>query len=135
MALVNIVSSGLLDRYPTLRIAFLEAGSEWFPYWLNRMQHYYHVSDRLPQLDYRAAEAPHTYLQRGNLYVSCEVDEPMLPAVLGQVGDDCILYDSDIPHADREQYSVRALRARPDIADSSKEKILWHNPRRFYRLD
>ena len=88
MALVNIVSSGLLDRYPTLRLAFLEAGSEWMPYWLHRMQHYHEVAERVPQINYRAQEAPWTYLKRGNLYVSCEVGEALLPQVLAQLGDD-----------------------------------------------
>jgi predicted TIM-barrel fold metal-dependent hydrolase len=134
MALVNVVSSGLLDRYPALRLAFLEAGSEWLPYWLGRMQHYYEVAERVPQIDYRAKEAPYTYLRRGNLYVSCEVEEPMLPEVLAQLGDDCVLYASDIPHADRERFSVRTLHARKDIPDASKEKILWGNGRRFYGL-
>lgn len=134
MAFVNIVSSGLLDRYPTLRLVFLEAGSEWMPYWLHRMQHYYEVAERVPQINYRAREAPWTYLKRGNLYVSCEVGEALLPQVLAQLGDDCVVYASDIPHADREQFSVRALRARTDIADGSKRKILWDNPRRLYGL-
>lgn len=135
MALVNIVSSGLLDRYPTLRLAFLEAGSEWFPYWLSRMQHYYEVAERVPQIDYRAKEAPYAYLRRGNLFVSCEVEEVMLPQVLAQLGDDCVIYASDIPHADRERFSVRTLRARGDIPERSKEKILGDNARRFYGLD
>lgn len=134
MAFVNIVSSGLLDRYPRLRIAFLECGSEWAPYWLGRLQHYYEVGVRIPQVDYRAKERPWTYLQRGNLYVSCEVEEVMLPSVLAQLGDDCVLYASDIPHADREPFAVRELRARKDLTDSVKEKILWENARRFYGL-
>jgi predicted TIM-barrel fold metal-dependent hydrolase len=135
MALVNLVSSGLFDRYPGLRVAFLEAGSEWFPYWLNRMQHYYEVAERVPQLDYRAREAPLDYVRRGNLYLSCEVEEPMLPQVITQLGDECLLFDSDIPHADRERFAVRSLRARGDLAAASKEKILCDNARRFYRLD
>lgn len=134
MALVNIVSSGLLDRYPTLRVVFLEAGSEWMPYWLRRMQHYYEIAERVPQINYRAGAAPWTYLTRGNLYVSCEVGEAMLPQVLAQLGDDYVIYASDIPHADRERFSVRALRARTDIADASKEKVLWDNACRLYGL-
>ncbi len=134
MALVNLVNSGLFDRHPTLRVVFLEAGSEWMPYWLGRMQHYYEIAERVPQIDYRAREAPWTYLKRGNLYVSCEVGEPMLPQVLAQLGDDCVVYASDIPHADRERFSVRALRARADIGDASREKILWANARRLYGL-
>ena len=59
----------------------------------------------------------------------------MLPQVLAQLGDDRVIYASDIPHADRERFSVRTLRARADIPERSKEKILWDNARRFYGLD
>jgi predicted TIM-barrel fold metal-dependent hydrolase len=104
------------------------------PYWLHRMQHYYEIAERVPQLNYLAKEAPWTYLKRGNLFVSCEVGEPVLPQVLAQLGDDCVIYASDIPHADREPFSVRALRTRADIAEASKNKILWDNPRRLYGL-
>jgi len=134
MAFVNAVSSGLFDRYPQLRVAFLEAGSEWLPYWINRMQHYYEVSERIPQIDYRAKEPPLTYLQRGNIYVTAEAEEPLLPQVLAQCGDDCLLWASDIPHSDRERFAVRHLRAREDVSDTSKTKLLWDNPRRFYGL-
>jgi hypothetical protein len=102
--------------------------------WLQRMQHYHGIDERVPQLNYRANEAPWTYLERGNLYVSCEVEEPMLPQVLAQLGDGCVIYASDIPHADREPFSVRALRARADLAEAAKQKILWENPRRLYGL-
>jgi predicted TIM-barrel fold metal-dependent hydrolase len=50
------------------------------------------------------------------------------------VGEDHLLYASDIPHSDRDRFNVRTLHGRGDIPASAKAKILYENPRRFYRL-
>jgi predicted TIM-barrel fold metal-dependent hydrolase len=74
------------------------------------------------------------YLRSGQVYVGCEVEDPLLPHVIGLMGEDHILYGSDIPHADRDRFTVRTLRERSDIRDSAKRKILDDNARRFYNL-
>jgi predicted TIM-barrel fold metal-dependent hydrolase len=74
------------------------------------------------------------YLRSGQVYVGCEVEDPLLPHVIALMGEDHILYGSDIPHADREPFTVRALRQRSDVPDSAKRKILDDNARRFYNL-
>jgi predicted TIM-barrel fold metal-dependent hydrolase len=50
------------------------------------------------------------------------------------IGEDHILFASDIPHSDRMVGSVGYLRDRSDIAESAKRKILSDNPVRLYRL-
>ena len=36
-ACAGLVLGGVLERHPKLRFVFLESGSGWLPYWLNRM--------------------------------------------------------------------------------------------------
>src|SRR5205823_3891578 len=36
-ACAGLILTGVLERHPTLRVAFLESGSAWLPYWLDRM--------------------------------------------------------------------------------------------------
>jgi hypothetical protein len=33
----NVTNEGIPDRFPNLRLAFLEIGCTWLPYWLDRM--------------------------------------------------------------------------------------------------
>jgi uncharacterized protein len=40
MAFVALVGQGMLDRYPDLRIGFMEFGAEWIFYMVGRMDHY-----------------------------------------------------------------------------------------------
>ena len=40
MAFVAIVGHGMLDRYPNLKVGFLEFGAEWILYMVPRLDHY-----------------------------------------------------------------------------------------------
>ena len=37
IACMSLIGGGVLERYPELRIVFLESGSGWLPHWLERM--------------------------------------------------------------------------------------------------
>ena len=41
MACMDLICGGVLEKYPRLRIAFLEAGALWVPYWLARLDEFY----------------------------------------------------------------------------------------------
>ncbi len=74
------------------------------------------------------------YIRSGNLYFSTEVEDVLLPQVMELVGEDQILFGSDMPHGDRERFAARILQCRDDISDNAKSKILEKNPLRFYGL-
>jgi uncharacterized protein len=137
MGFVDVIAGGLLDRFERLRMAFLEAGSQWLPFLVDRMDHYAQMALQRRFTDYRAKDLPSSYLRRGNIFVSCEVDDRLLPQVIEQFGEDVLIFASDIPHGDREYDAVSDLRKRGDISDRAKDKILGANARRFYgaRLD
>ena len=39
MGFVALISGGILDRFPSLKVVFLEAGSMWVPYMIDRLDH------------------------------------------------------------------------------------------------
>jgi predicted TIM-barrel fold metal-dependent hydrolase len=41
LAMLSLIGGGVLERHPTLRVAFLEAGCGWVPYWLWRMDEHW----------------------------------------------------------------------------------------------
>jgi hypothetical protein len=132
MGFVDVVAGGVLDRFERLRIAFLEAGCQWLPFLVDRMDHYAEMALQRRFTDYRAKDLPSSYLRRGNVFVSCEVDDRLLPQVVERFGDGLLVFASDIPHGDREYDAVNDLRRRSDVADGAKQKILDDNVRRFY---
>lgn len=131
---LHLVAGGILDRFPGLRVGFFEAGCQWVPFLLDRMEHYYEMAVVRGRWPYRAKERPLDYVRKGNLYFGFEVDDALLPQVVSLVGDSQLLYASDIPHGDREWDSVAVLERRPEVGDGAKGKLLVENGRRFYGL-
>ena len=37
IAVLCVVVGGLLERFPRLKVAFMEAGAGWVPYWMERL--------------------------------------------------------------------------------------------------
>ena len=132
-AMTALVSGGVFDRHPRLRVVFLEAGVGWVPYFIDRMhEHYEKRGDWIPggwQRD------PEDYVGAGNIWVSCEPEEPILPGVIDVLGADFIMFASDYPHWDGDwPESTKHLRSRADISDADRAKIAGENARRFYKL-
>lgn len=133
IAMTALVSGGVFERHPQLRVVLLEAGVGWVPYFVERLtEHYEHRGSWITGGWNRP---PAEYVRAGNLYVSCEPDESMLPAVIDELGADFILFASDYPHWDSAwPDSTKPLRERGDISNGDRAKILAENAVRFYGL-
>jgi predicted TIM-barrel fold metal-dependent hydrolase len=132
--LTSIVFEGIPERFPRLRLAFLEAGAGWAPYWMERMDDEYakRGESEAPVLTKR----PSDYVRGGNIYFSCEADEWLLPQAVRLVGENQIIYASDFPHWDHSfPGSVKEIQDRGDLTEGQKRKILADNALRLYRLD
>ena len=83
---------------------------------------------------YKADLFPVEYINRGQLFVNCEVDEEQLPFVVDQYGDDFLLFAADMWHGHNVVDPVKVLLERKDLPEPSKRKILVDNVARFYGL-
>ena len=135
MGFVSMLAGGVLDRFPKLKVGFFEAGVGWVPYWVDKLERLHHQPPGgLLKKDLPAKYA-HEYIQEGRVYFSCELDEKRIAQVVNDIGDECILYASDIPHAHRVFDAVKLFRKRTDIAESTKERILGKNGERFFTAE
>ena len=67
--------------------------------------------------------------EAGNIWATCEPEEPILPGVIDVLGDDFIMFASDYPHWDGEwPESTKHLRTRPDISEETRAKIGGQRP-------
>ncbi|MBI3078562.1 MAG: amidohydrolase family protein [Deltaproteobacteria bacterium] len=133
MAFFSLTAGGVLDRFPRLRVGFLEAGAEWIPYMVGRMDHYHPVIRDIGWGPH-SKKRPSEYLTEGRLYVTCEAEEPLLPQVLELVGEDHVLIEGDMPHAEARDTGIQELRERADVKEDVKRKILRDNAIAFYKL-
>jgi predicted TIM-barrel fold metal-dependent hydrolase len=131
-ACAQLIAEGVLDRHPGLRVVFLEAGGGWVPYWLARLDH---------QVDSYAGYAPRMHLTPSEYFarqcwVSFEIDEATLAALVPFVGADRIVWGSDYPHADSTfPGALDELRATIASLDAAQqERILCANAAALYAL-
>jgi uncharacterized protein len=133
LAVTNFTVGGVLHRHPSLRVGFMEAGTGWLPFWLERLdEHWEHVPDQAPGID----RPPSRYFLDGNCYVTCEPDEKMVPYVLRAVKPDAVCYASDYCHWDCVfPDSVRVLAERDDLEPDEKARVFARNAAALYGLE
>jgi predicted TIM-barrel fold metal-dependent hydrolase len=133
---VSLIYGGVLERAPGLKVAFLEAGCGWVPFWLHRMDE--HWEDAV-QKDFGMSgltqKPPSEYFRR-QCYVSADSSEYMLAQVIDLIGDDRIVFTTDYPHPDSPwPHAAEQFLALPGVSTESKRRILWDNALALYGLD
>lgn len=132
IAVLCIVVGGILEKFPRIKVVFLEAGAGWVPYWMERLdEHYEYLKPTVPWL----AKPPSEYMRSGRLYYSFEPDEKTLRFVLDFVGDHCLVFASDYNHSDSKfPETVKAVMERGDIPQASLVKIMGENAQSLYAI-
>ena len=126
-----LIGSGVMDRYPRLRIATLEAGHGWLPFWMARIDEHAETI--------RAAIAPlkgkpSAYVMSGRYFQSIEIPEgaKLTNAVADLVGEDVLMYASDYPHGESHFPKSVELVLGWDMAEARKRRLFWDNAVRLY---
>ena len=128
--ITSVLCTGLIERFPNLRFAFLESGSNWIaPYVEPLDDHFNNSRYNAQQLIDRS---PSDYLNSGRIFIGCEGDEPSLARMVGEIRENKLIYSSDYPHADSSEGTVRFLQERNDLSASATRGMLEENARRFY---
>jgi len=79
---------------------------------------------------------PSEYVKSGRIYFGVECEEKTIPDAMRWGLEDTILYSSDYPHWDGDwPHTVKGIRARRDISDGIKQKMMHDNVARFYKLE
>lgn len=132
MALLTLIEGGVLERHPNLKVGFLESGCGWLPYWLWRLDEeyknlYWEVKDRVKI-------APSEYFRR-QCYVGIDPSETYLAQIIEYISSDNLIFGSDYPHMDHQPDIVRkVVELERKLSQEIVDKIVWHNPKRFYNL-
>jgi predicted TIM-barrel fold metal-dependent hydrolase len=129
-AFTSMMTRGMFEKYPRLRCAVLEAGSNWITAWLDRMDHKTEVMPSSTPMKLLPSE----YFRRQCL-ISAEPDESITAAVAQHLGADLVIWASDYPHLDASFHVVDQIREKiAGLPESAQRKILGENAARFYGL-
>jgi predicted TIM-barrel fold metal-dependent hydrolase len=143
----GMLAHGVFERFPGLRVAFLEGGATWVPFMMDRLDRSYHdghaqldLDGNLlggPKLGEKASDYFRKQLREGRIFVGFDCDDDGLGAAVQKAGPEPFLFGSDFPHevfdAVKCRHEIDELLERNDLTEEAKAAALGGNALRFYR--
>lgn len=139
----DILYNGIFDRFPRVRIAFLEGGIAWLLLLLERLHashetHFQYIPDG--EFGIREQDEPADVIKKlinsDRLFLGIETEELTMPFAIKTVGNKPFFYSSDFPHEVTHQsckHDLGELMESDEITAGDKAAILHGNAERFYR--
>jgi predicted TIM-barrel fold metal-dependent hydrolase len=129
---MSVIWGGVCERFPKIRIGFLESGGGWIVPWLDRMDRHF---DDQGFNDSGLSIRPSELFQR-NCWISFEPVEGSLDVLADYIGAHKILWATDYPHPDGFFPGAPAMIAnRPRLSEATKWQILAGGAMQFYGLN
>jgi predicted TIM-barrel fold metal-dependent hydrolase len=130
LAALSIIWGGVCERFPKVRIGFLESGGGWMAPWLDRMDR--HFEDKALFNDSPLTVPPSEYFKR-QCWISYEPVEGNLTYLVDYVGPHKILWATDYPHPDGFFPGAPAQIAEK-LPENQRRTVLAESAMQFYNL-
>ena len=139
-AIVCLIYSGMLDRFPNMKLLFAEAGVSFLPFLEDRLNDttdtfnsplaFHNFSIRGRPMNKRP---PTEYFEMFNHAVG--LDESLLEMVIAKYGIDKFLLGTDYPHPDSHMNVAETAKKLSSISDGAYEAMTWNNAERLFGLE
>jgi predicted TIM-barrel fold metal-dependent hydrolase len=134
----TLILSGVLERFPSLKVISAELNCGWLPYFLHRLDERFDargIRFRGTPFSTKLTLRPSEYFRR-QLYATF-IDDTFGIAHRHAIGVDNILWSSDFPHSATFWPKSREKIAQDfqGVSDEEKDKILWRNTAKLYGFD
>ena len=132
IALMHMIGEGVFDRYPKLKVAFMEGACGWVPFWSERLdEHFHKLRPQWPLLKRKPSEI----IKSPQVAFTCEPEEAILPYVLDTIGITQVMYASDYRHWDSEfPDSVKEVKKISGMSEAQLRHVLGENARKWFNL-
>jgi predicted TIM-barrel fold metal-dependent hydrolase len=131
---VQLILSGVFDRFPDLRFIILECGAGWLPYMMGELNHMY--SRHKYWAGINVEQPPSWYCTSGNILWNLIADRTAIK-LRDEIGVANLSMATDFPHSN-SQYpwsKVRAMELTDGIPAQERHEIMWQNAAKYYRLE
>jgi len=130
---VNIICSGMLERFPTLKIVSVESGAGWVPFVLEALD--YEMDENAPKLKERLSLSPSEYFKR-QMYATTWFEKTNMPSLVAAVGEDNIMFETDFPHPTclYPDPLTSAHANMHELSETARHKILGGTAASLYHL-
>ena len=131
-AFTDLAQSRVPDRFPDLRVGWIETGASWIPFLMADLE------AKKQKRTFQSFDLKGDLFRHCRFYVACDSSDD-LPYILRYGTEDSLMIGTDYTHADQSQERnlQGALQARVDAGELSQgavDKILYDNPKRLYGL-
>jgi predicted TIM-barrel fold metal-dependent hydrolase len=137
MSMVDFLMSGVLVRFPNVKLAYAEGQLGWIPYILERADKVWEHNRGWGDVADKVPEPPSTYYYR-QIYACFFDDEHGLTDVaLQKIGPSNILFETDYPHSDSTWPHTKEVASKlmGHLPDETIRKLVRGNAIDLYRLD
>lgn len=129
LATLRMVFSGILEKYPTLKIVLPHLGST-IPYLIGRIDNQFKMN---AECRVKISKMPSEYLKLIYIDTAQSLYKPAIACAFAFLGSDKILFGSDYPFADLK-YSAETVDAM-DISNDDKSKIFYKNAMNLLNIE
>jgi predicted TIM-barrel fold metal-dependent hydrolase len=132
----DLLTSGVLARFPELRFVSVESGIGWIPFCLEALD-YHFVRDGMMRERPEFALLPSEYFRR-QVYGTFWFEQLAPTRLLDVIGPDNVLFETDFPHPtslvgdDVHAAIAGALAGQPD---DIRQKVVFENGAALYRVE
>ncbi len=130
---VNIICSGMLDRFPELKIVSVESATGWIPFILEALD--YEMAENAPRARSALPLQPSEYFKR-QIYATIWFERHDLAPLVSAVGEDNIMFETDFPHPTClfPNPVGTALENMQELQPAVQRKIFGETALKLYRL-
>lgn len=131
--LANLVFSGVLERFPTVRFVSVESGIGWIPFFLESLD--YQIHESAPSVVDQLSMKPSDYIRR-QVYGCFWFEHAALDSVIDALGADRVLFETDYPHPTclYPDPLGRAEAALAGVGESTVRKVMQDNAAALYKI-
>ena len=130
----NLLYSGILERFPQVKIVSVESGIGWIPFLLEALDYEWEETDSKSEL--AVPMVPSDYFRR-QIYSTFWFERAAPKKLIEEIGEDNIMFETDFPHPtckypDVQEYLADVV---ADWSETTRRKILQDNAARLYRVE
>jgi predicted TIM-barrel fold metal-dependent hydrolase len=131
--ILNLITSGLLERFPKLNFVSVESGLGWIPFVLETLD--YSLAEAGAHRLHRLSMSPVEYFRR-QIYASFWFEGRDVSTTIRRLGVDNVMFETDFPHPvclfPKPLEQVRECLA--DLTFEERRKVLSGNAARVYNI-
>jgi predicted TIM-barrel fold metal-dependent hydrolase len=137
-ALVDLLFSGVLTRFPNVKICLAESQLGWIPYVLARADFVWNEmhGEGFADIDKSTMLEPPSFYFKRNIWCTFFRD-PVGLGLIDQIGVEKVLYETDYPHTDTSWPTCQETAAEmtSHLSREAASRIVAENARELFRVE